>query len=98
MFRNPRFSLITVCALALAFARSLVDAQVKPFEIEGGGVAPYGLNLSSPTEYNGTCEATLLGEYCLEKGASFVWGVPLGPPRSSTGRALSVAWTTFGPL
>jgi hypothetical protein len=66
MFRIPRFAILTVCTLTLAFAPSQADAQVKPFKITGGGVASKGLpitpGVSAPHWAVG--QATELGHYC----------------------------------
>jgi len=45
MFRNRLAAGLTVCALALVLAPNQVEAQVKPFKITGGGIAPMGLPL-----------------------------------------------------
>jgi len=45
VFRNHLAVGLTVCALALVLAPSQAEAQVKPFNIIGGGIAPKGLPL-----------------------------------------------------
>jgi len=45
MFRNRLAAGLTVCALALVLAPNQAEAQVKPFKIIGGGIAPMGLPL-----------------------------------------------------
>ncbi|MFI5460602.1 MAG: hypothetical protein ACHRXM_34745 [Isosphaerales bacterium] len=45
MFRNRLAAGLTFCALALVLAPSQAEAQVKPFNIIGGGIAPQGLPL-----------------------------------------------------
>jgi hypothetical protein len=45
MFRNPLIVSFTICTLALALAPNQAEAQVKPFKITGGGIAPMGIPL-----------------------------------------------------
>lgn len=68
MIRNVQLSIVVVRMLALvailALASPRAEAQVVPFNVEGGGPAPEGLSIfgtASPHSATGT--ATHLGEY-----------------------------------
>lgn len=65
MIRNPRFATLAVCTLALAFAQNQAQAQVKPFKIIGGGLAPEGIALipGTPAPHWAVGTATELGKY-----------------------------------
>ncbi len=45
MFGNRLAARLTLCALALLLAPNQAEAQVKPFKIAGGGIAPDGIPL-----------------------------------------------------
>lgn len=65
MFQTSRIAALTACTLALAFASSRADAQVKPFKVTGGGVASKGLPLAVdvPAPHWAVGQATELGNY-----------------------------------
>ena len=72
MFRNFRLNSVLVPLAALAVVLTLachrVEAQVKPFKITGGGVAPFGLSPFLGDQFpfnthNAVGQATELGKY-----------------------------------
>jgi hypothetical protein len=69
MFRilRPNAAIAPLAALGalLALACPRAEAQVKPFKVTGGGVAPNGLSLvpGTPTPHWAVGEATELGKY-----------------------------------
>jgi hypothetical protein len=70
MSRNPLIAALIVVAFAFASGEDRAQAQVKPFKINGGGLAPDGLSLipGVPAFHNATGQATELGRY---SGAGF---------------------------
>src|SRR5262249_54781735 len=65
MFRSPRLAILAVCTLALGFAQNQAQAQVKPFKITGGGLAPEGIALAplTPAPHWAVGNGTELGKY-----------------------------------
>ena len=69
MLRSSRLHqcgvLLTTFAAVLALASASAQAQVKPFKITGGGLAPEGISLipGVPAPHDATGNATELGKY-----------------------------------
>jgi hypothetical protein len=68
MYRNRLAAGITFCALALVMTPTTAEAQVKPFNIVGGGFAPMGLPLPGQPgrPHWAVGIGTELGFYCGE--------------------------------
>jgi hypothetical protein len=58
-------STLAICALALVLGQNRAEAQVKPFKISGGGLAPDGIALvpGTPAPHSAAGNATELGNY-----------------------------------
>jgi hypothetical protein len=65
MIRNPKIAALAVCTLALAFVQSQAQAQVVPFKVTGGGIAPDGVpsNPGQSLPHWAIGNATELGKY-----------------------------------
>jgi hypothetical protein len=83
MLRNVFRNALLVFAFASALGLSQASAQVKPFKISGGGVAPLGLSLipGVPAPHVSTGQATELGNHT---GAGFFTIIDFTGPLTAT--------------